>query len=233
LSGRSTRLPATNRGLGKLPFPPRSTPAALLAFSVALTVGHHLPAFLPNRPGDWVDLLTPFAVVGAAAALLLALRPPAWLAVAAGVAAVAYIDGHGIHLAANSIRHEEPTGAVEARANFWDEEFGHLEWHLGLLGFLAMVAACPPVATPAHRRRGIVAPSAVLLGFTLFTSSVEGGTWPLVLAAAVLLVPYGLLRARTVAATTIAAALAFAAALMGAWALLQGGMPEFSDAGWL
>jgi len=204
-----------------------------LAFAVALAAGHHVPAFLPERPADWVDLLTPFAVVGAAAALLLVLRPPAWLALAAGVAATAYVDGHGIHLAANSISHEEPTGAVEARAHFWDEEFGHLEWHLGLLGFLAVVAACPAADAPAARRSGIVAASAALLGFTLFTSSVEGGTWPLVLAAAVLLVPYGILRARTVAAVTVAAALVVAAALMGVWGLLQGGMPEFSDAGWL
>ena len=100
----------------------------LLAFAIAVFVLHQLPAPI-GEAGTWVDLATPLAVLGAAA---WALRGARGAAVAtAVVGAVLYVDGHGIHLAANDIRHEHPTGSVEDVAHFWDERFGHIEWHLG------------------------------------------------------------------------------------------------------
>src|SRR5919106_3661860 len=138
---------------------------ALVAFAVAVTVFHHVPAVAGDL-GDWIDLATPFVVVGAAALVLLGLS--AWgagLGVAVA-AAIAYVDGHGLHLAANSIRAETPVGEVERVAYFWDERFSHWEWHVGLIGLL--VAFC--LAEPRARPPALASPAqtvlvAALLGF--------------------------------------------------------------------
>jgi len=45
------------------------------------------------------------------------------------IGAILYVDGHGIHLAANSIGHEDLTGDAKDVTHFWDEEWGHGEWH--------------------------------------------------------------------------------------------------------
>jgi hypothetical protein len=200
--------------------------AALLVFAVALTVFHHLPSFAGDTAGDWVDLVTPFAVIGAAV-LVLGRGLPVLGLVAAIVGAILYVDGHGIHLAANSIRHEDLTGDAEDVAHFWDEEWGHIEWHLGL--FVLVAAFCL-----AERRRpvridvraGVVA--ALLLGWTFFTSTVEGGTWWLELAATAVFVPWAVL-ARRPLLTTYAAAFALCALMIGVWAVWQGGVPQFSE----
>jgi hypothetical protein len=204
---------------------------ALLAFALAVAVFHNLPA-LSGRFGDWIDLVTPFAVLGAAAAVLVVLRAPLWAAALALAAGIAYADGHGIHLAANSIAAEELTGDAEDTAYFWDERFGHIEWHLGLLGLL--------VAFPLAERfgRGAPTPAAaaslvvLLVGFTLFTSTVEGQDWWLVPPFALGLAAWALVR-RAPVLRACAGALALAGLLLAVWAVWHGGMPEFSDLGWI
>jgi hypothetical protein len=201
---------------------------ALLAFAVSVFVFHHLPT-AAGEAGEWVDLATPFAVVGAAAVLLVALRSPATALAVALLAALLYVDGHGIHLAANSIAGESPTGEAEDTAHFWDERFGHLEWHVGWIGLIAafcLADRARPLALEARSEAGI----ALLLGVTLFTSTVEGGTWWLELGAAALFAVWAALERRPVVVTT-AAAFAVGAVLIGVWAIWQGGVPEFSEAG--
>lgn len=161
--------------------------------------------------------------------MLLALRPPRWVWVLAAVAAVAYVDGHGIHLAANDIRNAHPVGHAQDVAHFWDEELGHLEWHAGWFGLLAALALAP--AAPA-RDLPRLALGAFLLGATMFTNTVEGGDWGLTLAAAVPFF-FWALRTRRPLAIACASAFAFAATLIGVWAIWQGGVPQFSDLGWL
>jgi hypothetical protein len=207
----------------------RPNPArALLAFVASAFVFHHLPSATGDS-GDWIDLATPFAVVGAAAVLLVALRaPPSALCVAL-IAALLYVDGHGIHLAANSIAGESPTGEAESTAHFWDERFGHIEWHLGwigLIGAFCLADRARPVALGRRVQAGI----ALLLGFTLFTNTVEGGTWWLELAAAGFFAVWAALARRPLLVTT-AAAFAVGTVLIGVWAIWQGGVPQFSEAG--
>jgi len=201
----------------------------LLLFALAVLVFHHVPSFAGDTAGDWIDLLTPFAVVGAAAWVLWGVRAPVPALVLAFVAGVLYVDGHGIHLAANSIGHESPTGDVERVTHFWDEEWGHFEWHLGLFGLVAALALAAGAA-PLTRRVGIAV--AVLLGFTFFTSTVEGGTWRLELIATAVLVPWAL-RVRRPVLVSCAGAFALCAVMIGIWAAWHGGMPQFSDVGWL
>jgi hypothetical protein len=203
---------------------------ALLAFAASAFVFHHLPT-AAGEAGDWIDLATPFAVVGAAAALLTALRPPAGAgALAVGIlSALLYVDGHGIHLAANAVARESPTGEAERTAHFWDERFSHVEWHLGLIGLIGAFCLAER-AGPRPLGGRVQAATALLLGITLFTSTVEGGTWWLALGATAVFAAWAF-RDRRPILVACAAAFAVATVLIGVWALWQGGVPEFSEAG--
>ncbi len=209
--------------------------AAFLAFAGAFAVFHHVPAFSGDA-GDFVDLVTPFAVVGTAALVVGSLRAaPAAVALAL-LAGVLYVDGHGIHLAANSIGHEPLGGEAEEVAHFWDETFGHLEWHLGWMLLLAAFALAEALA---HGPRGlrprsyaVAGATVALLGFTLFTSTVEGGTWWLAVGAAAVFVVWAALARRPLLGIA-AGSLTLASLLIVAWAIWQGGVPQFSEVGWI
>ena len=170
-------------------------------------------------------MLTPFAVAAATVAVLLALgakRPAVLVAVFAGVL---YVHGHGAHLAANSIHNE---GLDQDVVYFWDERFSHIEAVLGWFGLLA--AACLAERPGLRLRTAPLVLGALLLGWTFFTSTVEGQVWWLELPAAVGFAVWAwrdgsrgpLLRAS-------AAAFVGGAALIGIWAIAHGGVPEFSD----
>lgn len=210
---------------------------ALLAFVAAAFVFHQLPSLLPHRAGDVVDLLTPFAVAGTAAWALSSLRARGPVVVVAIAAAIAYVDGHGIHLSANSIANEGPGPEVEGLVYFWDETFSHLEAVVGWFGLFACI--CWAESSAAARgelvesRPALIAATAVPLAATLFTNTVEGHTWPIELAAAAAFA-FWLARApgRPLLTATAAGFIA-GAALIAVYAIWQGGVPELTDAGLL
>jgi hypothetical protein len=204
----------------------RNAGRALVVFALAFAVFHHVPSFAGDTAGDWVDLFTPFAVVGAAALVLGRGVPPLALVVAI-VGTILYVDGHGIHLAANSIGHENLTGDAKDVTHFWDEVWGHIEWHLGLFVLIGSFCLAERVR-PVQIGRGHAVLAALLLGWTFFTSTVEGGTWWLELAATAVFVPWAL-SARRPLLTACAAAFALGAVLIGIWAVWHGGVPQFSE----
>jgi hypothetical protein len=191
---------------------------------------HHLPTIARYELGTAVDLLTPLAVAGTSAAVLVASRAPPRVLALALAAGVLYVDGHGIHLAANDIRGvgTRVAGAAGDRAFFWDERWGHGEWHLGWIGLLLAFCLAERARPEAFSRRPSLGAAVPLLGFTLFSSTVEGQTWPLLLLG---LAGFGAwaVAARRPLVASCAAAFAFAALLLAGWALWQGGVPEFSD----
>ncbi|HVE73678.1 MAG TPA: hypothetical protein VNA30_01090, partial [Mycobacteriales bacterium] len=106
----------------------RAANRALVAFAVAVIIGHHLGTILkplgtvgPTEWADWVDLLVPMTVLGTAAAALVAAvaERREWLLFSIG--AVLYAQGHGIHLGANSISNAGVTGRAKDAAHLWDE----------------------------------------------------------------------------------------------------------------
>ena len=200
---------------------------AFLAFAAVFFVFHQLPSGLLSDRGEAaVDVLTPFAVVASAAWVMLALGASRKSLLASVFAGAVYVHGHGVHLAANSIHNE---GAEGDAVYFWDERFSHIE---AVLGWFALVAVfCLAERTSSPAPSGSAKPlalAAVLLGWTFFTSTVEGQTWWLELPVAagfsvwVLRAPRPLLR-------SAAGAFALGAALIAAWAIWHGGVPEFSD----
>lgn len=195
-------------------------------------VFHQLPALLPRAIADVVDVITPFAVIGSAAALLATQEARRAAAVMALVAGIVYVDGHGIHLAANSIAARDPGGDAASIAYFWDERFSHIELLVGWSGLLAAfcLAEADAGGQPLRAARALLALSALLLGFTLFTNAVEGQTWWLLLAIAPAFAAWAASSRRRLT-VAIASAYALAAALIGVWALVNGGVPQFSELG--
>jgi hypothetical protein len=196
-----------------------------LGLALAVMVFHHLGSVVPAAAEQWVDLLTPFAVLGAAAWTLASLQPGPGLLVVAAAAAIAYVDGHGIHLGANAVSNAGPTGAAADEAHFWDEIWGHIEWHAGF--FVLLGALC---AADRRARAGAVplALAAALLGFTLFTNTVEGGDWWLALLASAAFVPWAAVRPTPIR-VAVAAAFGLCAAGIGVWAAWHGGVPQFTE----
>ena len=198
-----------------------------LAFAAAFFVFHQVGTVLANsRTEAAIDVVTPFVVVASTVAVLLALRAPHGPLLAAVAAATLYVHGHGAHLAANSIHSEGFRGDA---VYFWDERFSHIE---AVLGWFALVGAICLAERASGRRdggsRGVLAVAALLLGWTFFTSTVEGQTWWLELPAAALFAVWALREPRPLLRTA-ATAFVLGAALIGVWALIQGGVPEFSD----
>ena len=181
-----------------------------------------------TRWADWVDIATPFVIVGAAAGALRAGRGSrsAWVGFLLG--AILYVEGHGIHLAANSIGNALP-GEDPDIVHLWDEVVGHYLWYGGFAVLVAVLAA-----TMAERRaRGgaIGFLLAALVGFTHFTNSVEGGVPVMGIATAAVFTGWGLLT-RDGMGRLLLTAYALSLVLFAAFGVWQGGFPEFSELGW-
>ena len=198
-----------------------------LAFAAVFFVFHQVPSIVfTDRVEAAIDVFTPFAVVAASAALIIALGASRDLILATIVAAVLYVHGHGVHLAANSIHNE---GFESDVIYFWDERFSHIEAVLGWFGLVAVFClaerASPRSASTSPALLGL---AALVLGWTFFTSTVEGQTWWLELPAAA---AFGVWALRAPGPLLRAAAGAFAvgALLIAGWAIWHSGVPEFSD----
>ncbi len=197
----------------------------LLAWALAYNLLHHLGA-LPAGIGaagggtrwvDWLDLLTPYAVVGTALATLASARADRREWVLAAVAAIAYTSGHGIHLAANSIGNARGDGAP---VHLWDEVVGHWLWYAGAA--LLVVALARAVAVPATP---VGVALAVATGLTWTTNALEGTTavGSLVLAAG--LAAWGWRRRAEGTGRLLLAAFATSSLLLVGYGLWQGGFP--------
>jgi hypothetical protein len=200
---------------------------AFLAFAAVFFVFHQFPSILfTHRVEAGVDVLTPFAVAASTVAVLLALSAPRVAILASVAAGVAYVHGHGVHLAANSIHNE---GIDDPVVYFWDERFSHIEAVLGWFGLVAAFClaerASPrsPKSSPA-----LLGFASLVLGWTFFTSTVEGQTWWLELVAAAVFAVWALCRPRPLLRAA-AGAFAIGALLIAAWGVWHGGVPEFSD----
>jgi hypothetical protein len=205
----------------------------LAVFAATVIVAHHVNTALgplgdvgTTRWADWVDLVVPYAVVGTAAAVLDAVRARRreWVALAA--TGVLYTQGHGIHLAANSIAGFEPSDA----AHLWDETVGHWLWYGGLAGIVATLAYAVR-DVPTSRSLWALALS-LGFGVTIFTNSIEGGTPALGLGSAVVFVAWGLRRRGRLPELLVPAYTLAFVGLLG-WGVYWRGFPQFSELGWI
>ena len=207
----------------------------LTAAALALIATHWL-RLLPlgfEAPGatryeDFVDLLTPYVVLGPALAALAGVGASRRTWMVALLGAIAFTQGHGVHLSANSIRHARGPGAP---VDLWDERVGHWIWFVGLALVVGVVAWAVRLEG-ARLRPAAVALSAVL-GLTWAANVVEAGMVPL---GALLALTLGALGWRLRAGATgrlLALAFGLSLLLMVAWGIWHGGFPQPSELGWL
>lgn len=169
----------------------------LLIFAVAYGLLHHQGFVLARlgqvadsgtRWADWIDLATPYLVLVPASAALVRLRPGVssrlWIVFALG--AVSYVEGHGIHLAANSVSNLVADEAIADRrlldvVHLWDELVGHYLWYGGLSVVVASVvlAIRPYHLAPVPVAAAIAVLASLLVGVTYATNALEGHfAWP-------------------------------------------------------
>ena len=203
-------------------------------FAVAVVVGHHVGTLFgtlgdagrSTEWADWIDLLTPYAVIGTALGALLAAAATRRTWLIAGAGAIVYVQGHGVHLAANSVGNARGSGQP---VHLWDEVMGHYLWYGGL--YVVVTALVLAVPEPRGTARW---PLAALFGLTMATNGIEGGTALFTLAVAVAFAAWGVRRRSTV----LTVAWAVAAALLAGWGLYWGltddrFFPQFSQLGWI
>jgi hypothetical protein len=195
----------------------------LVAFAAAYAVLHHNGTFLSplGGPGatrwiDWFDLATPLLVLLPSAGLLRCVgsTPTHWMLWLIG--ALIYTEGHGLHLAANSIYHAAPGDT----AQLWDEVVGHLIWYSGFWVIIAVTALVLARTTLPLSPFGLLLAASV--GVTHATNGI-GADMPVPVVAAVIaiaFIAYGLhLRSdagRYLAAAYTVASVAMAVAAVAA-----------------
>jgi hypothetical protein len=205
----------------------------LVATTALYTLTHHLGfALTPlgtighTRWGDWVDILTPYAVLLAAAATLHTARARLRTWALYLIGAITYTEGHGIHLAANSVYNTDPGPT----AHLWDETVGHYLWYAGTaLVFAALATALartPPPRTALHLPLGLG------VAITWTTNSIEGTTAFMGIAVAAAFTVYGW-RTRDRLGRVLIPAFAPAVAMLTAYGIWFRGFPQPSNMGWL
>ena len=190
-----------------------------------------------TRVADWVDLLTPYAILGCAAMVLLRAWATRGQWVLLGVGGITFTLGHGLHLAANSISNvADQVVAGASIVHLWDEVVSHWIWYTGL--FLVMAAVAWALR---DQELAVGAPDmvvAVLVAVTLVNTYIEGATpWLGLIFLAAGLVAGLMWRPATVSRLLLVVGGAGLVLLIGwgvYWFAADGSVfPEFSELGWI
>lgn len=155
---------------------------ALATTALSYGVLHHL-GLLPDGLGagpdgtrwaDWLDLLVPWLVLAPAAWTMVAAEASRQTWLTFGMGALAYANGHGIHLAGNSVVNSlSGSGGPGETAHLWDEVVGHAVWYAGVALVLAALAATMRGRPRPHPVGYLLA---LGVGLTWASNAVGGGT---------------------------------------------------------
>ncbi len=227
-------------------------PVFILVFAVAFTVLFMAPPFLTGqfglyplmKVGDLSDIFTPLILIPLYWRLfrLETDKSPGFKEnLVFLLVAALWVEGQGMHLAANSIGHllkgTEGSDFYQL-AYFYDEVLSHYLWHFGIAGLAALViyrqwrnpfAEGQPVSW-------LTILAGVIHGFTFFVIVVEGTTTPLGVPFAVLLTLFGLIWGRKKFRRQPLLLFFFitgavATLLFVVWGIYWHGLPEFSKVG--
>jgi hypothetical protein len=210
---------------------------AVIVGMQAGTVFKPLGTLGETRVADWVDLLTPYAILGCAAMVLLRAWATRGQWVLLGVGGITFTLGHGLHLAANSISNVADTVVAGASiVHLWDEVVSHYIWYTGL--FLVMAAVAWALR---DQELTVGAPDvvvALLVAVTLVNTYIEGATpWMGLVFLATGLVAGLRWRPATVSRLLLVVGGVGLVLLIGwgvYWFAADGSVfPEFSELGWI
>ena len=164
------------------------------------------------------------------------------------VLAVFWIEGHSMHLAANSIHNlidslaesqviNIKTTDIYTLTYFFDEYLSHYFWHIGILGLIALLIYRERQhPTEQTTTWWAVILGGIIYGFTYFCIFLEGKNVMMGLPFAMAVMMFALISERMnlkqrplIAFFFVSCCLAFL--LFTGWSLYWGGFPEFSDVG--
>lgn len=224
----------------------------ILVFSVAFAVFFMGPPVLGGqfgpyplmKVGDVFDLLAPLVLIPLYWLLYQVgqeKKPSLGEGVAFMVLAALWVQGQGMHLAANSIGHllEEMVGSDAAiLTSFYDEVLSHYMWHLGIVGLSALLLIRQWKNPFAGERvsLGLLLLAGIIHGLTFFVIVVEGGTALLGIPFAIGVIVVGLvwgrdkLREQPLLLFFLVSYVVAMLFFVG-WGLYWGGLPEFSALG--
>lgn len=227
-------------------------PLLILVFSFLFAFFFITPALLDQqfvpfplvKVGDIVDLATPLILLPLYWLLYRYAREdkPGLQASLIFVALAAlWAEGHGIHLAANSIGHllgDQKASDAYALTHFFDENLSHVLLHSGVIALsgILLLRQWPGLVPEERLPLWSAILAALLYGFTYFLIIVEGGTAVIGIPFALLVVVAGLIWGRTrigrqPLTTFFVLSYGLAILLFAIWAIRWGGLPEFSEVG--
>lgn len=165
-----------------------------LGFSLLFAAMLLLPPFTPAqfgpypllKFGDVIDLFTPLVLIPLYWLLLKTGRQPVYPVkenIGFLLLAALWVEGQGMHLAANAIGHlleGMPQSQAYALTNFVDEYLSHYLWHAGVMGLSAVLIGGQ--WNNLNLRRRWIWPegmAGVLHGFLFFIIVIEGNTVPM------------------------------------------------------
>ena len=193
---------------------------------IAIPLGQHGRRHPVGRLARPVRPVRRAGSCGLGAAGLVAHRD-SWVLLA--VAGVVFTQGHGLHLAANSVGNVAP-GRTE---HLWDEVVGHYIWYTGLaLLVFAVARELAPRPLPSGKAWWFGILGAAALGVTIFDNLDEGGVVPAGSLMVAAFIAYGWRFRRTSGLLLVIAYGVTALALAG-WGVYWGGWPQFSQLGWI
>jgi hypothetical protein len=223
-----------------------------LIFSIAFLLLFMAPPFLNQqfvlyplmKVGDLFDIFTPLILIplywllfridadkapGLKANLIFLLTTAFW------------VEGQGMHLAANSIGHllKGMEGSdIYNLTYFYDEVLSHYLWHFGIFGLSSLVIfrQWRNPFTEGQTVSWLPILAGVIHGFTLFIIVIEAGTAPLGATFAILMTLLGLIWGRKRFSQSPVLLFFFVACMVATvffagWGVYWHGLPEFSEVG--
>jgi hypothetical protein len=162
--------------------------------------------------------------------------------------AVIWVEGHGMHLSANSVDNLIDALGTNPATNikgtdvyrlvfFFDEQLGHYVWHTGLIGLPALLIYFEwrhAVESPVQWRMTILA--GIIYGITLFCIFIQARTLFMGFPFAIAVVLFGLIWGRKQLAQCPLLAFFFVSCIVAillftGWGLYWGGFPQFTAVG--
>jgi hypothetical protein len=154
-----------------------------------------------------------------------------------------WVLGQSIHLTANSIGHHlEGMSGTDAfkLTGFYDETLGHYLWHFGVAGLSALFIY-RQWRNPLKDAKAVmwqIIPAGILYGFAYFAMVIEGATSPLGVTCAVLVLIMTIILGRKHLSQKpllvfFLTSYSLALILFAVWGIWQGGLVEFSKAGFI
>ena len=214
-------------------------------FSIAPTFLDGQFAFYPLvKSGDVLDLLTPLVLIPLYWLLfqIHPYRPPSQKEMLIFmVFSALWIQGQGMHLVANSIRHLTPPHSdseIKQLTYFYDEILSHYIWHLGLVGNSALLIyrQWHNPFIKKHSRLRLETTAGIIHGLNYFIDIIESKTTilgiPFAIGVVLFVSVWGRqhLRQQPILAFFFVS-YSIACLLFLGWRLYWGGLPEFSQVG--